>query len=363
MSRPTRIRIDLDALQHNYQYARQLSPDSRTIAVVKADAYGHGASDVALALANSADMFAVSCLEEAMDLRNVGISNPLLLLEGCFHSDELIHCSEFDISVVIHHQHQVDMLATMTLKRPLSVWLKVDTGMHRLGVMPENAAEVFTALKAFNSVGDLTLITHLASADEADPAHTQMQLERFTAVQKQIAAQYPGVPASIANSAGLLAWPQARSDWNRPGIMLYGLSPILENDDHQGHLIPVMQFESEVIAVRTIAEGESVGYGNTWTAQRESVIATVAAGYGDGYPRTAASGTPVLVNGERARLSGRVSMDMLSIDVTDIEQVQVGDKVELWGQRLNANEVAGWCKTSGYELVTRMPKRTPRVLD
>lgn len=360
MSRPTEILIHRQALLNNCRLAHALSPKGKVVAVVKADAYGHGVQDIARTLAYEVDMFAVSCIEEAMTLRECGITNAILLLEGCFSADELTTATEQNFELVVHSNEQIAMLAASELTSALTIWLKIDTGMHRLGINPEETLAAHNTLLALPCVKKIILTTHLASADCADKQYTQMQLARFSEAIAPLQRQAPGLESSIANSAGILAWPESRSDWNRPGIMLYGITPFEFGHAEGDRLQPVMSFNSKVIALRDIEAGESVGYGNTWTAKRPSRIATVAVGYGDGYPRTAKSGTPVLVNGQRAALAGRVSMDMISVDVTDIEPVKVGDAVELWGQHLHANEVARWADSIGYELVTRMPKRTKR---
>lgn len=360
MSRPTKIVIDLAALKKNCHFAQSLSKHGKIVAVVKADAYGHGATDIALALAKDAAMFAVSSIEEALVLRDSGISQPVLLLEGCFSDDEYQLAARHNFEIVIHNDLQLNYIISHSLTSSLTVWLKIDSGMHRLGISPNKAFQYYQQLKATDSVDKVILTTHLASADCLDMGYTEMQLERFISSIQPIIDSSDDVELSIANSAGLMAWPDSRSDWNRPGIMLYGLSPFAEPHSIAEKLNPVMTFQSEVIAIRTIGKGEAVGYGSTWVAEQDAVIATVAVGYGDGYPRTAKSGTPVLVNGKRATLAGRVSMDMISLDVTLLDNVEVGDKVELWGANLSANEVASWAGSIGYELVTRMPKRTRR---
>lgn len=361
MSRPTEIIIDLDALKHNCHLAQRLSPLSQTVAVIKADAYGHGAIEIAQALQAQVAMFAVSSIEEALELREAGIQLSVLLLEGCFGSEEFHTASAQGFDVVVHNHQQVTMLANLNTTKPLNVWLKIDTGMHRLGFDKSEALRVFASLEQHPMVNNVVLMTHLSVADEINNQATLVQLEQFRACVEQIsnASSYP-VSLSIANSAGLQAWPDSRADWNRPGIMLFGLSPFSSPEAQNHRLQPVMTLTSQVIALRQIQPQETVGYGNTWTARRVSTIATVAVGYGDGYPRNAKSGTPVLVNGQRATLCGRVSMDMLTVDVTDLKDVEVGASVELWGKNLNANEVAAYADTIGYELVTRMPKRLPR---
>ncbi|WJG11050.1 alanine racemase [Aliiglaciecola sp. LCG003] len=363
MSRPTEIAIDLSALRHNYQVAKNLSPHSQTVAVIKADAYGHGAVEVARAIQHQVAIFAVSSEEEASELRSDGILLPILLLEGCFDAQELLSASLKGFEVVTHNHLQLQMIQSMQLPVPIKVWLKVDTGMHRLGIKPEQAVEFVAALSQSSNVSEVILMTHLSIADNLENEFTAYQLERFKRCHQSIeTALGMKLKSSIANSAGLMAWPESHSEFDRPGIMLFGLSPFSYPNSIANSLKSVMSFNSKVIAVRSIKSGESVGYGNTWTAQQDSVIATVAVGYGDGYPRNARSGTPVMVNQQRARLCGRVSMDMITVDVTDLTAVSVNDDVELWGKHLSADEVASWADTIGYELVTRMPKRCRRTI-
>jgi alanine racemase len=362
MSRPAKIIIDLAAIGANCRLAQSLAPHSKIVAVVKADAYGHGSAEVAKALEPQVEMFTVSCLEEAMILRENGLSKPILLLEGCFDKTELRCASNNQCEIVVHSCLQLEQLLNTILETPINVWLKIDTGMHRLGILPQEVESMYAKLSASANVNNIVLMTHFAHADDVDGAHTGIQISRFEhCIQPIVANTSQKVELSMANSAALLAWPQTRVDWNRPGIMLYGLSPFAEPNDAANKLIPAMDFESQVIALRNIASGESVGYGCTWTADRPSTIATVAVGYGDGYPRNAKSGTPVLINGSRAPLAGRVSMDLISVDVTDLSNVKIGDTAILWGKTLSANEVASWADTIGYELVTRMPKRVTRL--
>lgn len=361
MSRPAKIIIDLAAIQANCRLAQTLAPHSKTIAVVKADAYGHGAAEVTKALEPQVEMFTVSCLEEALVLRENGLSKPILLLEGCFDIAELKIAIDNHCELILHSRLQLEHLLNTTLETPVNIWLKIDTGMHRLGILPQEVESIYAMLLASKNVNKIVLVTHFAHADDVGGTHTAMQISRFeNCIQPIVDNANQKVELSMANSAALLAWHQTRVDWNRPGIMLYGLSPFAEPIDETSKLIPAMNFESQVIALREISTGESVGYGCTWTAQRPSVIATIAVGYGDGYPRTAKSGTPVLINNQRAPLAGRVSMDLISVDVTDLDNVQIGDTALLWGKELSANEVATWAGTIGYELVTRMPRRAAR---
>ncbi|MEP5569568.1 MAG: alanine racemase [Halioglobus sp.] len=358
MARANQARLDLAALRHNLQHAKQLAPQSKVMCVVKANGYGHGALNVASTLAPLSDALAVACIEEALELREGGIDAPILLLEGIFEAQELLIASEHNFWVMVDNRQQLQWLEQSRLPAPVTCWLKIDTGMHRLGVSPEDAAEFHQRLSLCeNRTGELVTCTHFASADELDNPQTTEQLSLF----ESTTAGLPG-PRSAANSPGLLGWPASHYEWIRPGYMLYGNSPFPEDHLNTNALRPVMTLCSAVISVRDVAVGESVGYAATWTAQRPSRIATVCIGYGDGYPRLAANGTPVLINSQRAPLAGRVSMDMITVDVTDLDNIEIGDEVVLWGKELPVREVASHCNTIGYELTTRMPARTPRVL-
>lgn len=362
MSRPAKMLIDLKALTHNIAIAHKQSPNSRVIAVLKANAYGHGAIEVANAIDPSVDMFAVSSIEEALHLRNAGIEKTVLLLEGCFSGSELDVASNNDFAVVFHNLEQVEALEQQALGQPISCWLKIDTGMHRLGLQGDDITAAFERLQASaNSKNDLVLMTHLASSDLIAQPFTTQQMSSFAQAIAQLGERANGLQTSICNSGAVLGWQDIQCDWIRPGIMIYGVSPFAHEHKIAKDLKPVMCLQSEVIAVRTVPAGDCVGYGNTWQAQRDSKVATVAIGYGDGYPRNAKNGTPVLVNGKRCKLAGRVSMDMLSVDVTEIDSVNIGDKVVLWGCGLDVNEVASYADTIGYELVTRMPLRVPKT--
>jgi alanine racemase len=362
MSRPAKIIIDLAAIKANCCLAQAIAPHAKTAAVIKADAYGHGAVEVAKALEPQVEMFSVSCLEEALVIRQSGIRKPILLLEGCFDASEIKLAVDNQCELIIHNKLQVEQLLSSAITVPVNIWLKIDTGMHRLGFLPHEVAAIYLQLAGSKKVKSIRLTSHFAYADDIDGAHTLQQIKQFNActapiIENSICA----IELSLANSAAILAWPETRVHWSRPGIMLYGLSPFAQPNEQADKLIPAMHFESQVMALRHIAVGETVGYGCTWQAQRPTTIATVAVGYGDGYPRSAKSGTPVLINGHKAPLAGRVSMDLICVDVTDLPQVNIGDTAILWGKDLSANEVAHWADTIGYELVTRMPKRVERV--
>ncbi|RLA49507.1 MAG: alanine racemase [Gammaproteobacteria bacterium] len=358
MARPNQARLDLGALRHNLSVARKLAPNSKVLAVVKANGYGHGAVIIARQLEALADALAVASIEEAVELRDAGISAPILLLEGVFEAEELGTAAQLGFWITIDNEWQLRWLEEAVLPEPVHCWLKVDTGMHRLGIAPGRAQEFYQRLKATdNALDDLVIYTHFASADDLQSSQTKEQLELFDALCKPLPAQL-----SAANSSGLLAWPDACYDWVRPGYMLYGNSPLIEAHPNATALQPVMTLTSAVISLRDVPAGEAVGYGASWIARRPSRIATVTIGYGDGYPRLAANDTPVLINGQRASLAGRVSMDMITVDVTDLPDVHVGDEVVLWGRGLPMAEIARHAGTIGYELTTRMPARTPRVV-
>ena len=350
MSRPARARVDLDALRHNYLLARELH-GGRVAAVVKANAYGHGAAECARALEPVADAFAVAFMAEAMALREAGIRTPILVLEGAFAAAELERASQQGIWMVVHHEEQVRMIerASINCSR-LQVWLKIDTGMRRAGVAPALARVFHERLRATGRVAAITLMSHFARADETTVATTLEQVAAFDAAT----AGLPG-PRSLANSAGVLAWPQSRRDWARPGILLYGVDP---TGGALHDLRPVMELSSQVFAERQLAAGEALGYGGSFVTDRPLRVGLVAMGYGDGYPGRAPTGTPVAVDGRRTRLLGRVSMDMLAVDLTTLPGAGPGSAVELWGARIPVAEVAASAGVIPYELLCNV-KRVP----
>ncbi|CEA04786.1 alanine racemase [Pseudomonas saudimassiliensis] len=351
--RPAHALIDLSALRHNYRLAKSLT-GCRALAVVKANAYGHGAVECAAALGEEADGFAVSAIEEALVLRAAGHRQPIVLLEGWFEPAELELICQHDLWPVIHHHGQVADLRVANLRQPLNAWLKLDSGMHRTGFSVAEYPQVWRELQASGKVASLTKITHFARADEPETGRTEQQLETFM----QATAGLEG-PCSLSNSAGVLAWPSAYGDWVRPGIMLYGSSPFGFAQEQAAQLRPVMQLDSRVIAVHDIAAGEPIGYGSRFVTQRPSRIGVVAMGYADGYPRHAPDGTPVLVDGQRTCISGRVSMDMLTVDLTDLPASGLGSHVRLWGEGLDAGEVAQCAGTISYQLFCNL-NRVPR---
>lgn len=350
--RPAIAHIDLAALTHNLRRVRELAPQSRVIGVVKANGYGHGAARILPALTD-ADALGVACIEEALALRSAGARQPILLMAGVFTADELALCAEHHFEIAVRDEESLRLLERARLVRPLKVWLKLDTGMHRLGVAPAVARGLVDRLRACPAVdGELGVMSHLASADDIKSDLTTRQL---TAFQSAVA----GLPVrrSLANSAGVVAWSGSHYDWVRPGIMLYGCSPLLGRTGEEIGLKPVMTLTTRLITAKTVAAGESIGYGGTYTCPQATRIGIAAIGYGDGYPRHAPTGTPVLVNGRPSRTLGRVTMDMLSVDLTDHPDAQVGDPVTLWGNGLPAETIATAAQTIAYEILCNVAER------
>ena len=341
MSRPAIAHISLDAFRHNYRVAKTMH-GGKSLAVIKANAYGHGAVQCAKAIENEADGFAVACLEEAIQLRQTGIKKAILLLDGFFEAVELAEIVANDLWIVVHAEWQIDMLLAAELAKPLQIWLKMDSGMHRVGLNHAAYQQAYMRLLGHVNVEKIVLMSHFANADNLESEHTNQQIALF-----QNAIQNLGVEdVSMANSAAILGGPQARANWSRPGIMLYGADPLY---DAKTPLRVVMQLTSRIISIRTIQTGESIGYGSIFTADKESIIGVVACGYADGYPRSA-SNAPAAVDGTVTKVIGRVSMDMLMVDLTDIPTAKIGSTVELWGDQVLANDVAKAAGTIAYEL-------------
>jgi alanine racemase len=323
------------------------------MAVIKANAYGHGLVAVARAL-ESADAFAVARVDEGLTLRAAGINTATVLLEGVFDREQLAAAAAADFELVVHTQEQIELLRNAGAGARFKIWLKLDSGMNRLGFKGAAFAEAHAAVSTLAAVQlPVNLFTHLASADEPELPTTAEQLARFDAATRFLAGE-----RSIANSAGMLGFSDAQADWVRPGLLLYGVSPIAGAIGADYGLKPVMTLQSHVIAIKDLAVGEHVGYGGRWRAARPTRLAVAAVGYGDGYPRSLGAGAPVLVNGERAALAGSVSMDMIGIDVTDLEREPVlGDPVVLWGEGLPVEEIAVWAETIPYELLCGISQR------
>ena len=350
--RPARALIDLQALRHNFQLAREVS-GARALAVIKADAYGHGAVRCAQAMQEQADGFAVACIEEALQLRDAGIRGPILLLEGFFEADELPLIEQHELWCVVHSLWQLEVIKRSAVRRPLTVWLKMDSGMHRVGLHPADYQAAYQRLLASGKVAKIVLMSHFARADELDCPRSDEQLAVFQQARQGIVAE-----VSLRNSPAVLGWPSVPSDWVRPGIMLYGATPFEQAQAVAARLQPVMTLESKIISVRELPAGEPVGYGARFVSERPTRVGVVAMGYADGYPRHAPTGTPVAVDGQLTRLIGRVSMDMLTVDLTDLPQAGLGSRVELWGKQVLASDVATQAGSIPYQLFCNL-RRAP----
>ncbi len=358
MTRATYAQLNLGALRHNLGRVRGAAPGRRVMAAVKADGYGHGALNVATALAGETDGFAVACLEEALVLRAGGVRSPIMLLGGLMEAAELDELEAAGVETVIHDDAQLRLL---TAYRPRggaqTVWVKIDSGMHRLGFSPEQVPRVWEALRGAEYLYLRGWMTHLACADDPDDPYTSEQIPAF----KRALAGLPG-ERSIANSAGVLAWPDSHADTLRPGIMLYGASPLLGRDAASLDLKPVMTLTTRLLSVHTLPAGAKVGYGATYRCPETMLVGVAEIGYGDGYPRKLANGTPLLVNGRRSQLIGRVSMDMICVDLRRQPEARPGDPVVLWGEGLSAEEVAAAAGTIAYELFCQLTPRVRRII-
>lgn len=358
MSRATTATIHIDALRHNLAQVRALAPSSRVMAVVKADGYGHGLERVARALAG-ADAFGVAALSDAERLRAAGLSQRIVLLSGFDEPSDLPQLRRLGVDTVVHHESQLAMLEADREAEPIRVWLKLDTGMHRLGFAPELAEQAHARLRALANVADeITLMTHFASSDDFSGAQTRQQLGSFA----KAAAAMPGV-VSLSNSAAILGWPDAHRDWVRAGGALYGLSVVEGKAGAEFGLKPAMTLSTRLIAINRVRKGERIGYSAISECPEDMDIGVAAIGYGDGYPRRAPPGTPVLVNGVRVPVIGRVSMDLMTLDLRGMPQASVGDAVTLWGPELPVEEVAAAAGTISYELTCSITRRVRFVED
>ena len=376
--------INLSALKHNLAQIKALAPTAKVLAVLKANAYGHGLERIAQALftdqndsanqheaAAKADAIAVARIDEALALRSSGITQAIVLLEGFFDAKDLAILAVNNLQTVIHNQQQLAAILAGNISSPLKVWLKIDTGMHRLGINPQQFSSFYRQLTACKNVQKgIVLMSHLGCADDQTSQTTVEQIATFQQVTHSCNDE-----RSLANSAGICAWPDSHYQWVRPGLLLYGISPLpfapsVENGDDNALIRekinavvqPVMTLKSSLIAVRELAAGESVGYGGVWQSKEKTIIGVVAIGYGDGYPRHARNGTPVLVNDRRVPLIGRVSMDMITVNLGVNAQEQVGDVVTLWGEQLSVAEIAECASTIPYELLCNITRRVQITL-
>lgn len=358
MTRPTRVLLNWPNLRHNYEIARTLV-DGKAYAVVKANAYGHGLIACAQAL-SAADGFAVACVEEALLLRDAGIQRPILVLQGAYDAKEWQQASAQNLLLVLHHEQQLADLAQAKITQPVSVFLKINSGMNRVGFTLAQVDRVLAQIADLRQLKLEAVMTHFASADEPDSPAFQAQLDCMAS------RNWP-VPFSLCNSAALYRTRQSQGQAlvdliSRPGIMLYGASPLLDKSAAELGLKAVLSLRSALISTHSVAKGETVGYGGDWRAERDSRIGVVAVGYGDGYPRHAPSGTPVWVAGQECPLVGRVSMDMITVDLTDHPSAQIGSEVELWGEQLSVDRIAALCHSISYELLCKITPRVKRIV-
>lgn len=356
MPRPTQAFIDLSALTHNLAIVRQYAPHARIMAVLKANAYGHGLLHTASAL-KDVDGFALLELDAAISLRDAGYRQPILLLEGFFSTEELALFERYQFSAVIHHNEQIAMLSDSQYNN-LDLFIKINTGMNRLGLAPEQFPQIIKKLTGSQYANRITLMTHFACADDPlEKENVAQQLQCFEAVTKEY-----NYPRSVANSAAIIRYPETHTDWVRPGIMLYGASPFSDKTALELNLQPAMTLSSKIIAVHDLKKGDRVGYHGLFQADHSMRIGIVACGYADGYPRHALTNTPVLVNNQRSRLLGRVSMDMLAVDLTGVENAGLNNQVTLWGKEISVDEVAQSAETSSYELLCALAPRVERIV-
>lgn len=353
MSRPTRLIIQPSALLHNLNRVKQLAAGKQVIAMVKANAYGCGLNEVIPVLDGQVDAFGVACLEEALTIRKLGGQTEIILFQGVLHPDELQQVATHRFSCVIHQAQQLQWLLERPLEQPIKVWVKVNTGMNRLGFFPSELDAVFEALNACGWVDPaMGLMTHFASADEIDNPQNAQQIEQFHQIQRKDVQL-----RSAANSAVIFNYPALHGDAVRPGIMLYGVSPFADQNGSELGLKPVMHFVSAITAIHHYPPHSRVGYGGCWQSDKPSIIAIVPVGYGDGYPRHIAENTPVWLNQQKAPIVGRVSMDMLAIDISHIPETKMGDAVEMWGTHIPVEEVARSAGTIPYELICQVSER------
>ena len=361
--------VQPEAIRHNLKRLRKAAPGCRFMAVIKANAYGHGSIEIARLLQDEVDALAVARVAEGVTLREAGIRQRIVVLDGCSQLAEFEEAIRHKLEVVVHDPAHFAMLEAVECEAMLDIWVKLDTGMGRLGFAVKACKEVMQRIAKISCVKpDIRLMTHLACADDPDNPMTMEQLRRFGAVLNGFKGD-----VSIANSAAILLWPPALEsapaldykgdNWVRPGLALFGASPVLGKSAREMGLKPAMSFESHLIAVKTIRRGNSVGYGSQWRARRDTVVGVVAVGYGDGYPRQLQSGTPVIVNDRRVALIGRVSMDMINVDLTDVPVAKVGDRVVLWGGQLPIEEIAARAGTIPYELMCGLGRRVGLRID
>ncbi len=352
----TRALIDLDALRHNVDYVHRKAPNAKVMAVVKSNAYGHGALEIAGAITERVDAFAVATIDEGIELRAAGINQTIVVLSAFWNAEQVSVLNTFKLTPVIHHLEQINWLEKEA-KRPQSTWIKINTGMNRLGLQPDELVFAVSRVEAIPAIKIVGLMSHLANADDVEDPMTTGQSKVF-----QEACCGFNYPRSLANSAAILSRSDMHFDWVRPGIMLYGGSPLLEQSAQSLNLQPVMRLESRLISLRMLESGSAVGYGALWRSHKTIRLGIAAIGYGDGYPIVIDPETCAMVGEQRCRIVGRVSMDSLALDLSECKDTKVGDVVTLWGGRMSVDEVAGHAGTIGYELLCRITSRVPRLV-
>lgn len=352
-----KISIDLDALRHNFRQVRKAAPNSKVMAAVKANAYGHGMVKVAQAL-DEADAFAVATIAEALTLKQANISQPIVILEGFLDLEELTIALEQGLICVLHSSYQLDLLEKnppSDLTSDLKVWLKLDSGMHRLGFPLAEAESVQRRLQRLAGIEMIGWMSHFSDADDLNNPKNRQQIADFQQATQNLSGE-----RSLANSGGILGLPESHFDWVRPGIMLYGSSPYADKTAEELNLRPVMCFSARMVTVNHFQKGDSIGYGSSWECPEDMAVGVVSVGYGDGYPRHAAVGTPLRVKGQKVPLIGRVSMDMVTVDLRTQPDIKTGDEVMLWGGGLSVDQVASCASTISYELLCAVTQRVER---
>lgn len=349
------VEVDRKAILHNVEYLKTMVPDSEFIAIIKANAYSHGMGGIAELLHDKVDCFGVARVSEARALRQSGINTPIVVLEGFFPHDDIGFLIDFNLQITVHCKWQIDVLNTLLAEKQITAWFKLDTGMHRLGFnLDEALAEFYRLANCCAIRHPINIISHFSSADELPSEQTLKQLELFNKFITSIEDKSLIGKCSIAASGGILAWPMSHYDAVRPGIALYGVSPFVAPITE---LKPAMTFKSELIAIRQHKKGDAVGYGQIWSSPKDTQLGVVAMGYGDGYPRNIPANIPVLINGRRVPIVGRVSMDMIVIDLGNDGYDKPGDEVIFWGKDLPVEEIAAYTGISAYELLTRLTNR------
>lgn len=351
MSREVCMKINSDALQHNFNCVRKLAPNSRVIAMVKANAYGHGLETVVNILGET-DAFGVASLSEARAIRRTGVKKPIVIMAGFFSAIELEEISRFHSDSVIHLFDQIDILQQVKLPTPVNVWIKINTGMNRLGISPDKIVQAYELLHQSQNVQSVKFMTHFSDADSPALPKTNEQISLFNQTVKELKGE-----KSLANSAGILGFPESHADWVRPGLMLYGVSPVSGTTAADFDLKPVMTLSAKIMSIRQQKKGDQIGYGSTFICPEAMPVGIIAMGYGDGYPWHASNKALVLVKGQKCPLAGRVSMDMLAVDLRNCPGAKIGDKVTLWGEGLPVEHIAANAGTISYELLCSTRRR------